>query len=137
MYWQDTCEKKWYVLFLSKKNLLVVLTCWKRNTFQMSMKFHFKKRKIMFETSFSPLFDVLHSSRIVYMDHTELIFQDFFYIATKRSQKSQSKFPLSSRGLNTLPCACSNLDLLDTCTNSRNFSIPPGVLSFQFVFVNK
>ena len=54
--------------------LLVVLTCWKRNTFEISMEFHLKKRKIIFETLFSTPFDVLHSSPIVYLDHTELIF---------------------------------------------------------------
>ena len=30
-------------------------------------------------------------------------------------------------------CSCSR----QTCTNTRNTSIPPGVLSFQVVFVNK
>ena len=70
--------------------LLVVLTCWKRNTFQISMKFHLKKRKIIFETLFSPSFDVLHSSPIVYMDHTELIFQDLLLYCTKKVAKNHN-----------------------------------------------
>ena len=53
---------------------LVVLTWWIRNTFQISMKFHFKKREINFETLFSPSFNVLHSSSMVYINHMELIF---------------------------------------------------------------
>ena len=66
--------------------LLVVLTCWKRTTFQISMKFHFKKRgKINFDTLFPPSFDVLHSWPMVYMNHTELIFQDLLIYCTRRS----------------------------------------------------
>ena len=63
--------------------LIVVLTCWKRITFQILMKFPLKKRKIIFETLFYPSFDVLYSSPIVYMDHTELIFQDLLLYFTK------------------------------------------------------
>ena len=64
--------------------LLVVLTWWKRNTFQISMKFHFKKRKIILETLFFPSFDMLHGSPIVFRDHTELIFQDLLLYFTKK-----------------------------------------------------
>ena len=56
------------------------------------MKFHFKKRKIIFEIIFSPSFDVLHSSPIVYMDHTELIFQDILLYCTKKVLKNHNKF---------------------------------------------
>ena len=72
--------------------LLVVLTCWKRNTFKISLKIHFKKRKIICETFFSPSFDVLHSSTIVYMDHTELIFQDLFFYCTKKVAENHNQF---------------------------------------------
>ena len=80
--------------YYSYQNLFlhVVLTCWKRNTFQISMKFHLKKRKIIFETSFSPSFDVLHSSPIVYMDHTELIFQDLLLYGTKKVPENHNQF---------------------------------------------
>ena len=71
--------------------LLVVLTCRKRITFQISMKFHFKKR-IFFKTSFSPSFDVLRSSQIVYIDHTELIFQDLHLYGTKKVPKNHNQF---------------------------------------------
>ena len=72
--------------------LLVILTCWKRNTFQISMKFHLKKRKIIFKTLFSPSIDLLHSSPIVYMDHTELIIQDLLLYCTKKVAENHNKF---------------------------------------------
>ena len=85
-------ERNTIYYFYPNLFLLVVLTCWKRNTFQISMKFHFKKRKIIFETLFSPSFDVLHSSPIVYMDHTELIFQDLLLYCTKKVPENHNKF---------------------------------------------
>jgi hypothetical protein len=72
--------------------LLVVLTCWKRITFQISMKFHLKKRKIIFYISFSPSFDVLHSSPVVYIDPTELIFQDLLLYGTKKVPENHNQF---------------------------------------------
>ena len=88
--------------------LLVVLTDWKRNKFKISMKFHFKKRNIYFDILFSPSFDVLHSSPMVYMNHTELIFQDILLYCTKEVQENQNQFffSLLSRGWNTLPGSC-------------------------------
>ena len=65
--------------------LLVVLTCWKRNTFQ-------KKRKIIFKTLFSPSFDLLHTSPIVYMYHMELILQDLLLYCTKKVAESHNQF---------------------------------------------
>ena len=72
--------------------LLVVLTCWKRITFQISMKFHLRKRKIIFETSFTPSFDVRHRAPIVYIDHTELIFQDLLLYGTKKVPENPNQF---------------------------------------------
>ena len=84
---QDTCGKKWYLLFLKKKLFLVVLTCWKRNTFQISMKFHKKKRKFFVKHYF-----LLHL--ICFIAHQwfiwttrHLCFRIYFYIAPRRSQK--------------------------------------------------
>ena len=71
---------------------LVVLTCWKRCTFQISMKFNFKNKKFIFETLFSPSFDVLYSSPIVYMDHTELIFEDLLLYCTKKVAENHNQF---------------------------------------------
>ena len=89
-HWQDTCEKKCYLLILSKFDSTCCFTCWKRNTFQISIKFHLKKKKIIFVTLFSPTFDVLHSWPIVHMDRTELIFQDLLLYCTKNvCRKSQ------------------------------------------------
>ena len=56
------------------------------------MKFHFKKMKFIYETLFSPSFDVLHSSPIVYMDHTELIIQDLLLYCAKKVQENHSQF---------------------------------------------
>ena len=39
-HWQDTRGKKCFYYFYQNLFFLVVLTCWKRNTFQNSMKFH-------------------------------------------------------------------------------------------------
>ena len=103
--------------------LLVVLTCWKRFTFQISMKFHLKKRKIIFETSFPLSFDVLHSSPIVfYLPHETYLSGSTFIWHQKGPRKSQSIFPLSSRGWNTLPGACSNLhvDMLSSVFKKLN-----------------
>ena len=48
------------------------------------MKLLLKDRKFIFENLFSPSFDVLHSSTIVYMDHTELNFQDILLYCTNK-----------------------------------------------------
>ena len=102
-HWQDTCWTNCYL----KKNLLVVLTCWKRNTFQISIRFHLKKNTIYFETLFASSFDVLHSLPLVYLNHTELIFQDLLLYCTKKVPDNHNIFfSLSSRGLNTLYFFC-------------------------------
>ena len=56
------------------------------------MKFHLEKRKVIFEALFSPSFDVLHSSPIVYMDNTELIFQDILLYCTKKVAENHNQF---------------------------------------------
>ena len=67
---QDTQDKKCNLQFLSKLVFfLVVLSCWKRNTFQISIKFDLKNWKTYFEYLISPSFDELHCSTIVHMNH--------------------------------------------------------------------
>jgi hypothetical protein len=56
------------------------------------MKFHFKKIKIIFETLFSSSFDVPHNPPIVYMGHTELIFQDLLLYGTKKVPENHYHF---------------------------------------------
>ena len=46
----------------------------------------------MLFTSFSPSFDVLHSSPIVYMDHMEPIFQDLLLYCTKKVTANHNNF---------------------------------------------
>ena len=53
-----------------------------------------------------------------------------FSILSPDSKKFFSKFIIVTNILVDSSCS-------QTCTNSRNTSIPPGVLSFQVVFVNK
>ena len=60
---------------------------------------------------FSPSFDVLHSSSMVYMNHTELMFQDILLYWTKKVPENHNIFSLLSQGWNTLPGACSDLDI--------------------------
>ena len=67
--------------------LLVVLTCWKRNTFLIWIKFQLKKRKFYFEPYF-----LLHL--LCYIAHQwfiwtkwNLSFRIYVYIAPGRSQK--------------------------------------------------
>ena len=80
-------ERNAIYYFYQNLFLLVVLTCWKRNTFQISMKFYFKKRKI----NLKPYF-LLHL--LCYTAHQwfiwttrNLSFRIYFYIAPRRSQK--------------------------------------------------
>ena len=56
------------------------------------MKFHFKKRKIFFENLLTLSFDVLHSSPINYMNHSELNFQDLLLYGTKKVADNHNQF---------------------------------------------
>ena len=56
------------------------------------MKFHLKKRKIYFETLFSFSFAVLHSSPMVYMNHTEFFFPDQLFNCTKKVPENHNDF---------------------------------------------
>ena len=47
---------------------------------------------IIFKTLISPLFYVLHSPPIVYMDHPELIFQDLLLYWTKKVPENHNQF---------------------------------------------
>ena len=75
------------------------------------MEFHLKNGKIIFETFFSPSFDVLHSSPIVYMDHTERIFQDLLLYCTKKVAENHNQFFHFCHGVKHTPGACSDLDI--------------------------
>ena len=120
-------ERNTIYYFYSNLFLLVVLTWWTRNTFKISMKLHWKKIKIIFETLFSPSFDVPHNPPIVLWTTQNLSFRIYFYIATKRSKKITIIFSTFVMGWNTLPDACSDLDLTEfdgqkfqpRCSNSK------------------
>ena len=58
----------------------------------MSMKFLLKKKKLNFETFFSPSPAVLHSSPMVNMNHTELIFQDLLLYWTMKVPENPNHF---------------------------------------------
>ena len=57
------------------------------------MKFHFKKIKIIFDVPLNP--------PIVYMDHTELIFQDLLLYCTKKVPNNQNKVFHFCHGIET------------------------------------
>ena len=91
--------------------LLVVLTCWNRNTFQILIKFHLKRRKLILKP-FPPLHWMCYIAQQWFIYTTlNLSFRIYFYIATRRSQKIIIFCSLSSRGLNTLPGACTDQHL--------------------------
>ena len=71
---------------------LVFLSRWKRNKFQISMKFDLKNGKTYFESLISPLFDELHFSTIVHMNHMEHMFQDLPFYCTKKVPKNHNQF---------------------------------------------
>ena len=62
------------------------------HTFQIFIQFHVKKTKHNFETFFSPSFDVLHISLMVYMNHTESIFQDLLLYCNKKVPDNHNHF---------------------------------------------
>ena len=64
----------------------------KKEQIKISIKFHFKKRKIYFELLVCPSFDELHCSPIVHVDHMEPIFQDLPIDFTKKVQQNHSQF---------------------------------------------
>ena len=92
-HWQDMCRKKYYLLFLSN---LVSSCCFdllKKEHISNFNEISLKKREISFETLFSPSFDVPHSSPIVYMNHTELMFQDLLFLyCTKNVPENNNNF---------------------------------------------
>ena len=104
------------MLFTISMQIWFFLLFWpaEKGTHFKLMNFHLKKREIQFETLCSPSFDVLHSSPMVYMDHTEIMFHDLlFYCAKKVPESHNHFFSLSSQGWNILSGACSDLDVYD------------------------
>ena len=71
-----------------------------------------KRGKFIFNHYFSPSFEELLCSPIVHMNHMESMFQDLPFYCTKKVPKIHNNFfSLSSQGWNSLPGACSDLDL--------------------------
>ena len=91
--------------------LLVVLTCWKSNAFKISLKFHLKKReKYFWNIIFSFIWCATYVTNGLYEPHGIYV-QDLLLYCTKKVIKNHNFFSLSSRGWNTLPPACSDLDV--------------------------
>ena len=91
--WQDTLGKKCNLQFLSTIVFFLVVSCrWKRNKFQISMKFDLKNRKNYFESLISPSFDEVHCPTIVHMNHMEHMFQDLSFYCTKKVPKNHNHF---------------------------------------------
>ena len=77
---------------------LVFFNRWKRNKFQISMKFDFKNGKTNFESLFSSSFDELHCSTIVHINHMKHMFQDLSFYCTKKVPKKHNQFFHFCRG---------------------------------------
>ena len=73
------------------------------------MEFDFKNGETYFESLISSSFDELHCSTIVYMNH--ICFRIYLLLHQEGPKKPQIIFSLLSRGWNSLPGACSDLDL--------------------------
>ena len=99
-HWQETCEKKCYLLFLSKFISTCIFDLLKKEDISNFNEISVKKEDFFFvEYLFSPSFDVLHSSPIVSMGHTVLIVQDLLLYCTKKISETRNQFcPLSLRG---------------------------------------
>ena len=88
-HWQDTCGKKCYLLFISK---FVSPCCFDLVEYISNFNKISLKKEDFFKTLISPSYDVLHSSPIVYMDHTEPIFQDLLLYCTKKVPKNHNQY---------------------------------------------
>ena len=77
---------------LKTRFFLVVLSRWKRNKFQISVKFDFWNGKTNFELLIFPSFDELHFSTKVHMNHMEDMFQDLSFYCTKKVTKKKIIF---------------------------------------------
>ena len=76
------------------------------------MKFHIKNWKNNFEKLISCLFDEVHCSPIFFNDPSGIhLSGSNFLLHQKCPKKPQSVLSLASRGWNSLPGACSDLDL--------------------------
>ena len=76
------------------------------------MKFDLKNGKTVFESLISPSFDEIHClTKGSYEPHGTYVSGFTFLLYQEGPKKPQSFFSLLSRGWNSLPGACSDLDL--------------------------
>ena len=78
-----------------------------------------------------------HSSLTQELSHKLELQQGISLAVILGSQYRSYRHSLSLTSLPRLDTLREEACLKQTCTNTRNTSIPPGVLSFQVVFVNK
>ena len=97
--------------FSIKTFFLVDLSRWKRNKFKISIKLHLKNGKIFVSSLISSSFYELHRSTIDHMNHLEPMFQDLPFYCTKKVPKTTFNFVTFVTGVDSLPGACSDLDL--------------------------
>ena len=86
------CGKKYYLLFISTFVSSCCFDLLKKEHISNFDDISIKKRKINFETLFSPSFDMIHSSPMVYINHMELMFQDLLIYCTKKVPKNLNHF---------------------------------------------
>ena len=104
-------ERNAIYYFYQSLFLLVVLTSSKRNTFQISMKFQFKKGKLVLKHYFLLQLMCYLANEWFLWTNWSLSFMIFFYIPPRRSKKITIIFFTFVTSWNTLPGACSDLNL--------------------------
>ena len=75
------------ICYFYQNLFLLVLTCWKRNTFKISMKFHLKRGKLFLKPYFLLCLMCYIAHQQFIWTTRNLYFRIYFYIAPKRFQK--------------------------------------------------
>ena len=96
--------------------------------FKFQWNFTKKKRKTDFETLFSHSFDMLPSSPMVYMNHTELMFQDLILYCTKKVPKNHNDFFFTFvTGVKHTSCCLlrpRSIQMANTCLRLTKIALP-------------
>ena len=111
-YWQDMFGKKCF--FTISIKICFFLLFWsaeKVTYFKFRWNFTKKIGKSILKKKISPSFDMLHSSPMVYMNHTELMFLGSTFILHQEGPKKSQYFFTFVTGWNTVAGACSDLDV--------------------------
>ena len=81
-----------YTISIKICSFLLFWPAEKGTYFKFQWNFTKKNREINFETLFSPSFNLLHSSPMVFVNHMEPIFQDLLLYCTKKVPENHNHF---------------------------------------------